>query len=60
MQGGAATVDKALDGISFAYNVVPLVFLVIDIILLLFFNLEKELKQLRVENGLNEDGSLKA
>lgn len=60
VQGGAATVDKALDGISFAYNVVPLVFLVIDIILLLFFNLEKELKQLRVENGLNEDGSLKA
>ncbi len=57
--GGVQTVDAALNGISFAYNVVPLIFLIIDVVLLSMFHLEKDLKKLRVENGLNEDGSMK-
>ena len=57
VSGGAQAVEGALSGISFAYNVIPLIFLAIDIVLLCFFDLEKQLKKLRVENGLNEDGS---
>ncbi len=57
--GGAATVDRALAGISFSYNVIPLIFLILDIVLLSFFHLERDLKKMRVEHGLNEDGSSK-
>lgn len=59
IEGGSATVQTALKGISFAYNWVPLIFLFLCIILFCFFHLERDLKQLRVENGLNEDGSMK-
>lgn len=59
VEGGAATVDKALKGISFAYNGMPLIFLAISIVLFAFFHLERDLKQLRVENGFNEDGTLR-
>ncbi len=59
VEGGAQTVSDALAGINFAYNWMPLIFLVICIILFGFFHLERDLKKLRVENGLNEDGSLK-
>lgn len=59
VEGGAAAVSKALGGISFAYNWVPLIFLAVDIILFSFFHLERDLKKLRVEHGLNEDGSLR-
>lgn len=55
--GGVETVNGAMNGISFAYNWIPLIFLVISIILFRFFHLESDLKKLRVENGLNEDGS---
>ena len=47
-----------MGGISFAYNWIPLIFLLIDIVLFAFFHLERDLKKLRVEHGLNEDGSL--
>lgn len=57
--GGTETVNNALNGISIAFNWVPLIFLVLCIILLSFFYLERDLKKLRVENGLNEDGSMK-
>lgn len=59
VEGGAAAVTKALGGISFAFNWIPLIFLVIDIVLFCFFHLERDLKKLRVEHGLNEDGSLR-
>lgn len=59
VEGGAAAVGKALNGISIAYNWVPLVFLAIDIVIFAFFHLERDLKKLRVEHGLNEDGSRK-
>ncbi|MBR1757431.1 MAG: MFS transporter [Lachnospiraceae bacterium] len=59
VEGGAAAVTKALSGISFAYNWVPLIFLALDIVLFAFFHLDRDLKKLRVEHGLNEDGSLK-
>ena len=59
VEGGAQTVSDALAGINFAYNWMPLIFLVICIILFGFFHLERDLKKLRVENGLNEDGSMK-
>jgi hypothetical protein len=36
----------------------PLIFLAVDILLFSFFHLERDLKKLRVEHGLNEDGSL--
>lgn len=55
--GGKQSVDRALAGISFAYNGIPLIFLALCIILFFFFHLESDLKKLRVENGLNEDGS---
>lgn len=57
--GGSATVAAAQQGISFAYNWIPLIFLIICIVLFSGFHLERDLKKLRVENGLNEDGSLK-
>lgn len=57
IEGGAETVSDALSGINFAYNWMPFIFLVICIILFGFFHLERDLKKLRVENGLNEDGS---
>ena len=57
IEGGAETVSGALSGINFAYNWMPFIFLVICIILFGFFHLERDLKKLRVENGLNEDGS---
>ncbi|MDY6335030.1 MAG: MFS transporter [Lachnospiraceae bacterium] len=59
VEGGVATVSKAMGGISFAYNGIPLIFLAVDIILFSFFHLERDLKKLRVEHGLNEDGSLR-
>jgi len=59
VEGGAAAVSKALSGISFAYNWVPLIFLAVNIVLFAFFHLERDLKKLRVEHGLNEDGSQK-
>ena len=59
VEGGTATVEAARAGISFAYNWIPMIFLGICIILFCFFHLERDLKQLRVENGLNEDGSQK-
>ncbi len=59
VEGGAAAVDKALNGISFAYNWIPLIFLVVCIVLFAFFHLDRDLKKLRVEHGLNEDGSLR-
>lgn len=52
-------VNSAMAGINFAFNWMPLIFLGICVILFAFFNLEKDLKKLRVENGLNEDGSQK-
>lgn len=58
VEGGVATVNRALGGISFAYNWIPLIFLAVDIVLFAFFHLERDLKKLRVEHGLNEDGSL--
>lgn len=59
IEGGTQTVERAFNGINFAYNWMPLIFLAINIIIFFFFNLEKDLKKLRVENGLNEDGSVK-
>ena len=59
VEGGTATVEAARAGISFAYNWIPMIFLAICIIMFCFFHLERDLKQLRVENGLNEDGSQK-
>mgnify|MGYP002770032986 CR=1 FL=1 len=56
--GGVDAVNHALSGINFAYNWLPLIFLIISIILLFFFHLERDLKALRVENGFNEDGTL--
>ncbi len=58
VSGGAEMVEKAMKGISFAYNGMPLVFLAICIVLFSFFHLERDLKKLRVENGFNEDGTL--
>lgn len=55
--GGSAAVEKAFSGIDFAFNWVPLIFLVIDIVLFSFFHLERDLKKMRLEHGLNEDGS---
>lgn len=60
VEGGADTVNRALGGINFAYNWMPFIFLVLCVALFVFFHLERDLKQLRVENGLNEDGSQKA
>ena len=59
VEGGTHTVEAAMSGINFAYNWMPLIFLVICIILFCFFHLERDLKELRVANGLNEDGSMK-
>ena len=56
--GGAEAVNRALSGINFAYNWLPLIFLVLSVILLFSFHLERDLKALRVENGFNEDGTL--
>lgn len=57
VEGGAAAVERAKAGISFAYNWIPMIFLGVCIVLFFFFHLERDLKKLRVENGLNEDGS---
>lgn len=59
VEGGAAAVKTALAGISFSYNWIPLIFLAVDIVLFMFFHLEKDLKEMRVAHGLNEDGSQK-
>lgn len=59
VSGGVETVNRALAGINFAYNWIPFIFLVICTVLFAFFHLESDLKKLRVENGLNEDGSAK-
>ena len=59
IEGGVDAVNSAMAGINFAFNWMPLIFLGICVILFAFFNLEKDLKKLRVENGLNEDGSQK-
>ena len=53
------TVHRALGGINFAYSWMPFIFLVLCVVLFAFFHLERDLKKLRVENGLNEDGSQK-
>lgn len=58
VSGGAATVERAMNGINIAYNWVPLVFIGICVILFFFFHLERDLKILRVKNGFNEDGTL--
>lgn len=58
VSGGMATIEKAFGGIDFLYNLFPLLMFVISIIILSFFNIEKDLKKLRLENGLNEDGTL--
>ena len=59
VSGGAATVERAMNGINIAYNWVPLIFIGICVILFFFFfHLERDLKNLRVENGFNEDGTL--
>ena len=57
VEGGVAAVKQAMGGISFAYNWLPLILLVVCIVLFSFFHLERDLKKLRVEHGLNEDGS---
>lgn len=59
VEGGVDTVHRALGGINFAYNWMPFIFLVLCVVLFAFFHLERDLKKLRVENGLNEDGSQK-
>ena len=59
VEGGTAAVNQAKSGISIAYNWIPLIFLAVCIVLFAFFHLERDLKQLRVEHGLNEDGSLR-
>lgn len=58
VEGGTATVARALNGISIAYNWIPLAFIAICVTVFCFFHLESDLKKLRVENGLNEDGTL--
>lgn len=57
--GGAQTVSNAIGGISIIYNVIPLVAAIVTLVMLFFFNLEKDLKVIRVQHGLNEDGSQK-
>lgn len=57
--GGTQAVNRALGGINVAYNWIPFIFLVLCILLLCFFHLERDLKKLRIEHGLNEDGSSK-
>ena len=57
VQGGAETVTKALNGINIAYNWIPLMFITVCVIMFCFFHLESDLNKLRVENGLNEDGT---
>ena len=57
--GGTAAVERALGGINAAYNWIPFIFLILCIVLLCFFHLERDLKNLRMEHGLNEDGSSK-
>ncbi|MDD3503732.1 MAG: MFS transporter [Eubacteriales bacterium] len=58
VSGGIATVQRAFQGINFLYNLFPLILLIIIVVVLSFFNLEKDLRKMRVENGLNEDGSM--
>ena len=58
VEGGVKTVQGALRGIDIAYNWVPLLFIGICVIMFFFFHLERDLKKLRVEHGLNEDGTL--
>ena len=50
--GGVETVNHVMTGISIIYNYIPLALAVISFILLLFFNLEKDLKKLRAEHGV--------
>ena len=57
--GGAAAVDKAIQGVFAVYNYIPLVAIILIGVLLIPFHLEKDLKTLRVQHGLNEDGSQK-
>lgn len=55
--GGAATVAEAMIGLDIIYNYVPLTCMGLILLLLPFFKLEPDLKKLRVEHGLNEDGT---
>lgn len=59
VSGGAAAVEQAMQGVYAVYNYIPLVAIILIGALLIPFHLEKDLKKLRVEHGLNEDGSLK-
>ena len=59
VSGGAAAVERAMQGVYAVYNYIPLVAIILIGALLIPFHLEKDLKKLRVEHGLNEDGSLK-
>ena len=59
VSGGTAAVERAMQGVYAVYNYIPLVAIILIGALLIPFHLEKDLKKLRVEHGLNEDGSLK-
>ena len=59
IEGGVATVNSAMSGIYAVYNYIPLVAVILIAALMIPFHLEKDLKKLRVEHGLNEDGSQK-
>jgi len=52
VEGGAATVSQAMLGINISYNLVPLISIIIVILLLIRFNLEKDLDVLRKEHGI--------
>lgn len=58
VEGGAAAVQAAKSGINIAFNIIPLVFLVICVVTLHFIHIDRDLKKLRVEHGLKEDGSV--
>ena len=57
VEGGVDTVSRAMQGVYGVYNFLPLVSIVLIGALMIPFNLEKDLKKLRVEHGLSEDGS---
>lgn len=59
VEGGAATVGEAMWGVYAVYNFIPLAAVILIGILMIPFRLEKDLKKLRLEHGLNEDGSLR-
>ena len=59
VEGGVDTVSRAMQGVYGVYNFLPLVSIILIGVLMIPFNLEKDLKKLRVEHGLSEDGSRK-